>query len=68
MRNPEEKPRTVALCENCGAAFAAVVLDDGGIEPMGLGDGCGTCGATEFEPMNKASQTSPSETTDADDD
>ena len=37
----------MAVCEHCGAAYAAKVLQDGHIRPIGQ-DAC-SCGSEEFQ-------------------
>ncbi|WP_226022518.1 hypothetical protein [Halomicrobium salinisoli] len=53
MGDTDEGTRLVAVCTDCGAAFAARVLQDGGIKPIGTKGGCSECGGTEFEPRSE---------------
>ncbi|WP_225335780.1 hypothetical protein [Halomicrobium urmianum] len=54
MGDQDEDTRLVAVCADCGAAYAARVLKDGGIKPIGTKGGCSECGGTEFEPRSEA--------------
>ncbi|MHC3438205.1 hypothetical protein ACYJ1Y_08885 [Natrialbaceae archaeon A-gly3] len=39
--------RVMAVCEHCGSAYAAKVLQDGNVRPIGQ-DAC-SCGSEEFQ-------------------
>lgn len=48
---PEENRRTIAMCEECGALYAALELTDDTFRPIGRRDGC-RCGSTDFTPVD----------------
>lgn len=51
MSERDDGSRFVAVCEGCGAAFAAMETDDGDWIPMGSRTGC-DCGCTEFSRLD----------------
>ncbi|NUB93102.1 hypothetical protein HTZ84_01450 [Haloterrigena sp. SYSU A558-1] len=48
---PEENRRTIAMCEECGALYAAFEITAGEFRPIGQRDGC-QCGSTDFTPVD----------------
>ena len=57
-----ENSRTIAMCEECGALYAALEIDDG-YRPIGRRDGC-QCGSTAFTPVDGDVSVSPEEADD----
>ncbi len=47
MREGNGRERMMAVCVNCGSAYAAREQSDGGFVPIGNPGGC-ECGGTEF--------------------
>ena len=47
----DEQRRTIAMCEQCGALYAALEIGDGDFRPIGRRDGC-QCGSMEFTPVD----------------
>ena len=47
----EENRRTIAMCEACGALYAAFEIAEGEFRPIGSRDGC-QCGSLEFTPVD----------------
>lgn len=47
MDETEDNRRTIAACEQCGALYAALELDDEKLRPIGRRDGC-QCGCADF--------------------
>ena len=47
----DENRRTIAMCEECGALYAALEIDDDEYRPIGRRDGC-QCGSTVFTPVD----------------
>ncbi len=45
----DDHNRMMAVCERCGSAYAARVLSDGRIRPIGV-ESC-SCGSTDFQPL-----------------
>ena len=43
--------RTIAMCEECGALYAAFEISDGEFRPIGRRDGC-QCGSMQFTPVD----------------
>lgn len=53
MSSIEARPRLMAVCDDCGSAYAAVEQSDGRIAPIGRLNGC-ACGSTEFSEYGTA--------------
>lgn len=51
MGDSDENTRTIAMCRQCGALYAALEITDGTFRPIGRRDGC-QCGCTEFTPID----------------
>lgn len=51
MSDTDDGSRFVAICEGCGAAFAAMETEDGDRIPMGSRTGC-SCGCTAFSRLD----------------
>lgn len=51
MPDDGDDSRFVAVCENCGAAFAAMETEGGDRFPMGSRTGC-SCGCAEFSRLD----------------
>lgn len=47
--------RFLAICANCGAAFAGMTVSDGNIQAIGCREGCASCGSTDFSPVSASS-------------
>ena len=51
MGDNDETQRTIAMCEECGALYAAFEISTGEYRPIGRRDGC-QCGSMEFTPVD----------------
>ncbi|WP_222918125.1 hypothetical protein [Natrinema sp. SYSU A 869] len=51
MDERDDNRRTIAVCEQCGALYAALELAEDKLRPIGRRDGC-QCGSTDFSPVD----------------
>ncbi|PGF16579.1 hypothetical protein CP556_10915 [Natrinema sp. CBA1119] len=53
MRAGKDGEKVVATCTSCGSVFAAQIVSDGSVLPIGRPQGC-QCGSDEFEPATSS--------------
>lgn len=53
MADGDENRRSIAMCKECGALYAALEITEDDFRPIGRRDGC-QCGSLEFTPVDKS--------------
>ncbi|WP_436344970.1 hypothetical protein [Natronorubrum sp. FCH18a] len=53
MAHGDENRRSIAMCDECGALYAALEIGEDDFRPIGRRDGC-QCGSLEFTPVDES--------------
>ena len=53
MVDGDENRRSIAMCDECGALYAALEIGEDDFRPIGRRDGC-QCGSLEFTPVDQS--------------